>query len=454
LTMALITATILESVYDTPTSQYFVYQSIYFYILLSAFGVVILFVALSRIPWQKKHAAFLTAHLGILILLYGSFLTFKLGVDGQLRVDENTREAVVELNEPLLLVAGDEGVRSTPIEWQPPFVDFSPMNFPEHGFTIDRFMTHADPQIHFVKAASERPMTGALKMKLFGGPTAPPFMRRGQEFWIWAKDPNWYGTQVGPAVISWASELNFKGKLERGPIVQFLAEGVKPGEFKWRAMGGDQVQKSGTVKIDQSGKLEKPIEIDLGWKFEAKLQILEAYSSADSKVDYEPSTIQFGPSAPPSAIHLIAEGAQEGIWLGLGERAELETRGKKVQIGYFPRRITLPFAIELQKFQIDYYQGTRNPASFASLINVLDPKSKEAPQNLWIRMNEPLKYKGYTIYQASFENDPATNQPVASVFSVNQDPGRPVKYFGSLIIVMGILLLFYFKRKVKKGNTV
>ncbi len=60
-----------------------------------------------------------------------------------------------------------------------------------------------------------------------------------------------------------------------------------------------------------------------------------------------------------------------------------------------------------------------------------------------ISMNEPLKYKGLTIYQASFQEE--NGQPVASIFSVNQDPGRWVKYLGSLIMTIGIVLLMWFK---------
>ncbi len=439
LTLSLIVATVLESMYDTPTSQYFVYQSIYFYALLTVFGAIILFVALSRLPWQKKHAAFLTAHLGILILLYGSFLTFKLGIDGQLRVDEGMRESVVEINEPLLLIAGDEGVKTVEIGWRPPFVDFKPMVLQEHGITVDQFLSHADSKVSFLSSAKPGPMTGAIRARLYGGPKAPPFMRRGQEFWIWAKDPNWFGTQAGPAVVTWSSSINFKGKLERGPIIQFLADG-EPGKLQWRSLGSEKNYKEGTIRIEKDGVLAQPIEIDLGWKIDARLQILETYFSADSRVDYSPSQIQFGTSAPSSAIHLTATGATEGVWLGLGERAELETSGKKIQLGYFPRRVTLPFAVELQKFQIDYYQGTKNPASFASQVNVIDTRDSQAPQNLWIRMNEPLKHGGFIFYQSSYI--PGEPRPVTSIFSVNQDPGRFAKYLGSLLLVLGTILLF------------
>jgi hypothetical protein len=73
-------------------------------------------------------------------------------------------------------------------------------------------------------------------------------------------------------------------------------------------------------------------------------------------------------------------------------------------------------------------------------------------------MNEPMKKAGLTFYQSSFQED-EKGQPTHSVFSVNKDPGRFLKYLGSLLIFLGIFMLFYFKdiysEKYKKrfGNS-
>src|SRR4051812_21722394 len=61
LAISLSTATILESLYDTPTAQYWVYRSLWFYCLLGGLGANIFFVAMSRYPWKKKHIPFLLA---------------------------------------------------------------------------------------------------------------------------------------------------------------------------------------------------------------------------------------------------------------------------------------------------------------------------------------------------------------------------------------------------------
>lgn len=67
-------------------------------------------------------------------------------------------------------------------------------------------------------------------------------------------------------------------------------------------------------------------------------------------------------------------------------------------------------------------------------------------------MNEPLKHAGFTFYQASFQDDENTGKPIASILSVNQDPGRWWKYMGSLVMTIGTILLFYFRKRAQSAS--
>jgi hypothetical protein len=98
---------------------------------------------------------------------------------------------------------------------------------------------------------------------------------------------------------------------------------------------------------------------------------------------------------------------------------------------------------------VDRYQGTNNPAAYSSKVTVLggDPN---AGFSQVISMNEPLEYKGITLYQASYED--AQPRPVTSILSVNRDPGRHHKYIGSLLIVLGSAWLFAVKYRSNKKS--
>ena len=158
--------------------------------------------------------------------------------------------------------------------------------------------------------------------------------------------------------------------------------------------------------------------------------------------------------AAPSAILLEAEGGggrSAQVWMGLGERASLEARGKKVMLSYGAHRVNLPFAVELKKFEISHYEGTANPMEFSSVVSVRDDRpsgDEPVPTDLLISMNEPMKYGGYTFYQASYV--PGDPRPVTSIFSVNQDPGRWVKHTGSILITLGSILLFAMKNRRRR----
>nr|WP_179591013.1 cytochrome c biogenesis protein ResB [Pigmentiphaga litoralis] len=66
----------------------------------------------------------------------------------------------------------------------------------------------------------------------------------------------------------------------------------------------------------------------------------------------------------------------------------------------------LPFTIELKKFIVEYY-STGMPRLFASEVEVTDGETGDKfPAK--IEVNEPLRYKGVTVYQSSFDDGGST----------------------------------------------
>jgi cytochrome c biogenesis protein len=62
----------------------------------------------------------------------------------------------------------------------------------------------------------------------------------------------------------------------------------------------------------------------------------------------------------------------------------------------------LPFAIELRDFQVEYHV-TGQPKSFASQVRIHDEEQLgTTPLEATIRVNHPLVYRGYAIYQSDF----------------------------------------------------
>jgi cytochrome c-type biogenesis protein CcsB len=97
----------------------------------------------------------------------------------------------------------------------------------------------------------------------------------------------------------------------------------------------------------------------------------------------------------------------------------------------------LPFAVRLESFEIDYYEGTRRPAQFRSRVTVKDPLSGHETPAV-IEMNRELAYGGYKFYQSSYRETPGRNQ---TILSVSRDPGEPIVFLGYYGLVAGMIVV-------------
>ncbi len=62
----------------------------------------------------------------------------------------------------------------------------------------------------------------------------------------------------------------------------------------------------------------------------------------------------------------------------------------------------LPFTLKLKKFDVEYY-STGMPSRFASHVEVTDPDDGHTFERV-IEVNEPLRYKGVTVYQSNLDD--------------------------------------------------
>ena len=110
----------------------------------------------------------------------------------------------------------------------------------------------------------------------------------------------------------------------------------------------------------------------------------------------------------------------------------------------------LPFSLRLNKFVRDLHPGTEIAKSYESYADLQDGLSSRSVK-IW--MNNPLRYRGYTLFQASFGQDP---KGLTSTFATVTNPGRVLPYVSSLMVFGGMLLHFiirfvgYVKRTARK----
>lgn len=140
-------------------------------------------------------------------------------------------------------------------------------------------------------------------------------------------------------------------------------------------------------------------------------------------------------------------GEQDGLYIAMEEIPHIPSvtmDGTKFE--FFMRREEriLPFSIELVDFQQKFHPGTATARAYSSDIIVHDGNINWPAK---ISMNEPLRYKGYTVYQASFIEKPDGEY---TVLSIVRNQGRAFPYIASLLIFAGLLLHILIRLGVQK----
>ena len=273
LAAALAVGTGLESLYDTATAQYYVYRSVSFHLILGLLGLNIFAVMVDRWPWKSAHGPFLMAHIGILMLLAGSWVTERFGLDATMRVSEGESVRVVESDTASLILSEKDRVRRIAVPWLPPDVPFKPIHVQKQGvpydLTVDKWITHADPIYSFIPnelstlnaKASEYVKRPALHLKVESG-----LMKVTQDSWLWTGDSSFKNISMGPAGVS----INSDSKPTQGrPHLAFLT--LKNGKIKYDAYSSEGALRQGGVESTRA----KGTVIDPGWRGGVKVTVLD-----------------------------------------------------------------------------------------------------------------------------------------------------------------------------------
>lgn len=419
--------TFVEAKLGIQHAQRLVYKSYWMMIVMGVFILNLVSVIIDRWPWQKKHVSFIFAHIGIIFIIFGQWVTNHYGLDGTMRIGigSSAQQVVIQDSEVQIYSSSDaqnytrlyhqdvDFIRNPPSAKHPlafklesdefQFVDYAPFAIPKRDIVV-----------------SDNPREGAaVRLQL----TNPNIQQAQMIEWLYQRSEHTTDQlELGPltltlgpikSTMSTQNQLNFEFHDGKLLVTAYDKNNSDPAE-RWFMNEGE------SHKLKWMG-------------FELKL--LRVLPKA--KETYE-LTFKDGPTDLTVPAVKIKYQNQEQ-WVLLNDTLKLFSENYVYIIAYSQKRIDLSFPVQLKEFEMKTYKGISKAMEYKSIVSV------PGIDNYTISMNEPLKYKGLTLYQASFQND-QMGRPVASVLSVNYDPGRFLKYFGSLIMSLGIILLFYFKR--------
>lgn len=541
LAIALAAGTILESLHGALAAQKVIYHSGWFTLLLILLGANVAASALNRLPWQKRHLGFLLTHAGILLILFGSWMTQRFAVEGILALAEGEKSDRIELPQPLLHILVPKAqetltvpLKTTAFEWKGrrPLTEAGPQGLKVY---LAAYYPHSEHLEEMLPKAGGKP---ALKASVYNA-----FMGSGG--WLLQGDPDRDNVHLGPAHVRF-SAVEFEASsapAEKGEIV--LQAGGKSARFAVEDLLGKETPIPGTsysvsvirylphaavennelvnkseapvnpaceISITGNGITEmhtvfarfpdfptihglKPSQSGVKVGFEApsaegsaenELRFVRkedgslVYQIITQGVPLPPSPLEIGKeyttgwmdirfivesflpeaelrtgfesrpmpsqgkSPRPAALVRFEKGPESHeAWFTTGSHEIFFLGGVPYHVTYGDRTSSLHFELELKDFMIEYYPGTQRPASFKSNVSLEDPV-KGVSKELIISMNEPLQHRGYKIYQSGYQLP--QNGSEVSIFQVARDPGIPVKYAGSIVMILGIVIMFYMKR--------
>ncbi|MCL1894129.1 MAG: cytochrome c biogenesis protein CcsA [Holophagaceae bacterium] len=109
----------------------------------------------------------------------------------------------------------------------------------------------------------------------------------------------------------------------------------------------------------------------------------------------------------------------------------------------------LPFTVKLDDFVLDTYPGTNRPSGFASYVQITDKQDNHSfTAKIW--MNNPLKFRGYSLFQSSYQIDHETGRE-ASVLTVSKDPGQTIVFAGYISILLGMVWMLVCRARLAKA---
>ncbi|MBI4970912.1 MAG: cytochrome c biogenesis protein ResB [Candidatus Omnitrophica bacterium] len=447
LASSLAAGTIIESLHGAQIARDSVYHARWFAFILTMLSINVACAALSRLPWKRRHTGFVITHTGIILILAGSLLTLAYGKNGQMavRVDQTSNLVLLDHQFLHLQVPGKGIDALFPVNPRKnksrhlPLAPWSP---------VSARIVEVIPKAKSVSRIldDDRGAPGVL-LRITG-------MMGEMKEWLVYGDPVREHLNVGPAEIlllyaTSEEELNF--------LMNDLApEKTSDKKFKFPESGRNALyvimapqgklyyRLKARGVFTQKGPLFKGVDYRTGW-MDYKFSVEDYRSNVVVDREYEPVSRGEEREDNPSAIHILVERKRDvkSVWLEINEKKTIEIEGLPVRLNFLLERESLPFSLKLLKFDIARYEGTDNPMSYESQVEVNDP-AKQKTFTREIKMNRPLKLRGYTVYQAAFQEEEGV--PVASVFAVAKDPGIAIKYLGSIILVMGIGIQFFGRR--------
>ena len=259
------------------------------------------------------------------------------------------------------------------------------------------------------------------------------------------------GKREGVYVIG---EEELKPLWKKGARRTFFANEM-PFEFEIYSYARNITNSQGQLTGLASDDPEKEKDPDAG-EFIDGLAIVPQETSKTREANQPATYIKVKEASGKVLVHSILVGANPFAPRPL----TVEVSGQTWSIDLTRSRYSLPFGIELEKFEKEDHPGTARAREYSSDVFRVD--GGEKTDKYHISMNKPMRYAGYTLYQASWGPPDAKQREVILLpdgseveivkgdrlytsLAVSRNPADQWPKYGTYVISLGMVIHFLQK---------
>lgn len=425
LAAAMAMATFVENDYGTPAAKALVYNAWWFELIFFVLAVNMLGNIFNYKLWRWEKASVLLFHVSFFLILAGAAITRYIGYEGLLHIREG--------EEAHVMMSYDPHVAATLITPESTAVHEALSLTSPATPTHYRSTLRAGGEKVKIKSVAFVPNATAAPREMPGGKPLAGIVFSGmmerQETFL---SPGEFAERAG-FIVAFEPDTTLRPDV----IIRRAADGIgveliAGRSFVARHMGeeGEQEMEAGFFYPFAPGQLYDFGRVRLALSRYHASAIMQPVAMPGGSDQGLPHAVVFDVRHRGVTHQLIAYG-RSGM---VGEPYTLKLPGATLVVRYGALPIELPFAIRLNKFILERYPGSQSPSGYKSEVILLD-ESRGVEKPYTIFMNNILSYRGYRLYQSSYDKDEK-----GTVLSVNHDGlGTFVTYLGYFLMSLGMI---------------
>jgi cytochrome c-type biogenesis protein CcsB len=429
-------ATIVENDYGTMTAKAEIYNAQWFEVLLGLLTINLIYNIFHYKMYTLKKAPIFIFHVAFIVVLIGAAITRFVGYEGTMHIREGMTSNTMLSSDPYIMIKAQDMQNKAEFD-KILYLSKRGGNDFEHTLKVgdkkvDVKLLKYIPNAVETLVADKNGKPIAKLMITGGGAGKPVALEEGKYY------------DAGNFVLDFNSGMKF----DKPTIALYLKDGkllmkhdMKLSYLKMadRSQGSLDANDAETVNKRTLYSTEMGGFVLRDFMLHAKKEVVTNTSTLlrASGVD----ALKFLVDVDGKRSEFLVYG-QKGM---PGAPSTVVLNGVNVAISYGSKVITLPFKLKLVDFQLDRYPGSMSPASYASEVELIDPKNGvDMPYRIY--MNHILDYKNYRFFQSSYDRDEK-----GTVLSVNHDPGTLPTYIGYAMMAFGMFWVL-FSRKFRFGQ--